>query len=191
VPTLVTPGDRQILLGGSTSLLKRNSVPFSMFTGNVINRSGGGTLSYQQLYETQPWAHTIINKLNRQIARLPLKVFRFNDNGDRERVRVGIAAGSVGGAVCAGFTVDAEAEDRVADAGAWQLGAVEGAGPPGFPADGATAAGLALSGAALGVQRRPVVLGDHAVSGDRSGSPLRTCCISRGTPATAKWACHR
>jgi HK97 family phage portal protein len=44
---------------------------------------GGRTISYAQLYRTQVWIATNINKLSRNIARLPLKVFDVDPEGNR------------------------------------------------------------------------------------------------------------
>lgn len=43
--------------------------------------------SYGDFYKEQPWVYTVVNKLNRGIGRLPLKVYRIDGAGNRERVR--------------------------------------------------------------------------------------------------------
>lgn len=55
-----------------------------------ITLVGGEAATYEQLYETQPWVQIVVNKLARNIARLPLKVYVNPDEPDeRERVREG------------------------------------------------------------------------------------------------------
>jgi phage portal protein BeeE len=88
VPTLVGRGDRIVTLGGRESWLKRPSVSLSAYAGGGhVSLSGNGTVSYQRLYESQPFVATAVNKLYRQILRLPLKVYQLDDDGNRERVR--------------------------------------------------------------------------------------------------------
>lgn len=91
MPVLVGAGDRLILPNGSLSLLKRSSVPMSFYAGgSTINLSGGQTASYLNIYQTQHWVFTAVNKLNRLVAHLPLNVYRMvgdGDAGERERVR--------------------------------------------------------------------------------------------------------
>ena len=92
MPTIVGPGDRLITREGRASWLKRGSTPLSFWAGGGhISLTGAQTISYQQLYETQPWVGVAVNKLNRQIARLPLKTYRLlegtKSDGERERVR--------------------------------------------------------------------------------------------------------
>lgn len=90
--TVVVPGDRLILANGSPSFLKRGSVPFPLYTqgGNGVALSGGSTLSFQQIYQDQPWVFVVINKLSRAIASLPLCLYRMTGDGqegEREQVR--------------------------------------------------------------------------------------------------------
>lgn len=84
-------GDRLILANGSTSSLKRSSVPLSMYSGgSSVALAGEKFASYQEIYETQHWVGVAINKLTRQITSLPLNVYRLTGDGDagaRERVR--------------------------------------------------------------------------------------------------------
>jgi HK97 family phage portal protein len=92
VPVIVAPGDKLIMRNGSVSSLARPSVPFGIFNaGGHVSLSGGSTISYQGLYEEQPWVYVTVNKLARQIARLPLKAYRLKEgtknDGERERVR--------------------------------------------------------------------------------------------------------
>lgn len=58
---------------------------WTVLTGeaDIIDR----TLTYDQFYREQPWVFTVINKLNRGIGRLPLKVYTLDSQGNRERVR--------------------------------------------------------------------------------------------------------
>lgn len=86
--TLVTYGDRLLTLGGRESWLKRPSQPFAAFNqGYLALGQDGRTISYLNLYETQPWVGVVVNKLNRQIIRLPLRLYReVTDDGECEPV---------------------------------------------------------------------------------------------------------
>ena len=86
--TLVTFGDRLITLGDRESWLKRPSVPFATYNqGHLALGGDGRTISYLKLYETQPWVGVVVNKLNRQIIRLPLRLYReVTDDGECEPV---------------------------------------------------------------------------------------------------------
>jgi len=88
VPTLDL-GDRLYSVQGRATWMKRPSQPFSAWNGGgMVRLSGEGrTISYQRLYETQQWVAIAINKLARQIARLPLKIYEEDSQGDRVRVR--------------------------------------------------------------------------------------------------------
>lgn len=78
--TLVTYGDRLITAGGRQSSLKRGSVPLGSFgQGGVAIAGDGRLVSYQGLYESQPWVGIAVNKLVRQIARLPLYAHRIKE----------------------------------------------------------------------------------------------------------------
>lgn len=91
MPVLETSGDRLLSITGRRTWLAKPSVPFSAYmAGGAIALAGeGNTISYGQLYRTQPWVASSVNKLARQIARLPLKVYRLDSQGNRERVRDG------------------------------------------------------------------------------------------------------
>lgn len=86
--TLVTYGDRLLTLAGRESWLKRPSVPFAQFNQGHLALSGDGRMvSYLRLYETQPWVGVVVNKLSRQIIRLPLRLYReVTDDGEVEPV---------------------------------------------------------------------------------------------------------
>jgi HK97 family phage portal protein len=49
----------------------------------------GGSISYARLYRKQPWIAAVSNKLSRQIARLPLKVYEEDSQGNKRRVKDG------------------------------------------------------------------------------------------------------
>ncbi len=66
---------------GFNSGLASNSVPLSIWDG-----AGG---SYRNLYETQSSVARAVNKLTRQIARMPLKVYRGDSAAGKERVTDG------------------------------------------------------------------------------------------------------
>lgn len=75
--TLVTFGDRMLTTAGRASWLKRPSVPMAMFGRDGIALAPDGTIqSYLGLYESQPWVATAVNKLNRGIMDLPLRLYR-------------------------------------------------------------------------------------------------------------------
>lgn len=58
-----------------------------------ITLVGNQHATYEELYRTQIWVHTVVNRLARSIARLPLKVYVNPDEpGERERVREGALA---------------------------------------------------------------------------------------------------
>lgn len=88
MPTLVTSGDRLITAGGRESWLRRGSQPLSSWYGGGIVRLAGAarTVSFAQLYQQQPWVGIACNKLNRQVARLPLKVYERDSQGNKRRV---------------------------------------------------------------------------------------------------------
>lgn len=90
MPVLVGSGDRLILANGSLSSAKRSSVPLSFFGqgGSALSLSGGVTASYQQIYESQQWVFTAVNKLNRVASALPLNVYKMQGErpGEHEQV---------------------------------------------------------------------------------------------------------
>lgn len=55
--------------------------------GSSDNDGVSSLASYQTIYETQPVVAAAVNKIARQIATLPLKVYRRKADGERERVR--------------------------------------------------------------------------------------------------------
>lgn len=65
---------------GHNTWLSTNSVPLDQWSAGV---------SYAKLYETQPWAAIVINKLTRQIARLPLKAYERNSQNEKARLTEG------------------------------------------------------------------------------------------------------
>lgn len=90
MPTLDL-GDRLYTAGGRASWLKRGSVPFSAWAGggSIPLTGEGRAISFASLYRTQPWVAILVNKLNRQIATLPLKVYERDSQNDRKRVTTG------------------------------------------------------------------------------------------------------
>ncbi len=86
---LETAGGKLVTTGGRPSTLSRPSVPlgaFGSYGGGVVGLTGGLTVSYAQLYRTQPWIATNVNKLSRQISRLPLKCYTMDSQNNREEV---------------------------------------------------------------------------------------------------------
>jgi HK97 family phage portal protein len=82
--TLVTYGDRLLTSAGRESWLARPSVPFAQFgRGSVPLAGGGGLLSFLSVYESQTWVAAAVNKLNRGIMDLPLRLYReVTDDGE-------------------------------------------------------------------------------------------------------------
>lgn len=64
-----------------------DTVSYPAITGGSIVLSDGLTATYHQIYRTQPWVFAAVNKIAGSIGRLPLKVYKLNDAGERERVR--------------------------------------------------------------------------------------------------------
>jgi HK97 family phage portal protein len=77
-PKQLTPSGRQSLA--------RNSVPLSNFGASSLLLLNGKTVSYNDLYRTQPYVAAAVDVLTQQVSRLPLKVYRRNSKGERERV---------------------------------------------------------------------------------------------------------
>lgn len=67
--------------------LARSSMPFSTWGTSQLALLNGRSLSYTQIYRTQPYVATAVGVLVRQLARLPLKVYQRGPGGERERVR--------------------------------------------------------------------------------------------------------
>ena len=76
---------KQLTQGGRESLAMP-SVPWSSFGDNYLQLLGGRNVSFAKLYREQPWGAAVGNKLVRQVARLPLKTYDKDSQGDRQRV---------------------------------------------------------------------------------------------------------
>lgn len=87
MPVLVGPGDRIVLPSGRTSSLARPSVPWSQYGGGSTTLLDGTSVSYREVAVRQPWVSIAVNGIARQISRLPLKVYRRNNTGGRDRDR--------------------------------------------------------------------------------------------------------
>lgn len=87
---LETSGPYQLTSAGRRSIAQ-GSYPFGMgSTQSHISLLGEGrTMSYAQIYRRQPWVAIAINKLARQVARLPLKVYEPGSGDDRRHIRTG------------------------------------------------------------------------------------------------------
>jgi HK97 family phage portal protein len=85
---LVSYGDRLLTRQGRPSWLKRPSVPLALFGRDGLPMTADGrVVSYLGLYETQPWIAAAVNKLNRSIMDLPLRLYReTNKEGEVEPV---------------------------------------------------------------------------------------------------------
>lgn len=77
--------DRLLTASGRPSSLKRPSVPLSSYGTGSLTMIDGQPVSYQRLYEAQPWVYRGVRALGEQIARLPLKAYRTAGDG-RERL---------------------------------------------------------------------------------------------------------
>lgn len=64
-----------------------NSVPFGIYGQQGLTMLDGRPVSFAELYRKQVWVGVMVNKLARQISRLPLKVYERDSQGDRKRVR--------------------------------------------------------------------------------------------------------
>jgi len=86
---LESAGGQLVTVGGRASSLSRPSVPlgaFGSYGGGALSLANGHTVSYAQLYRTQPWVAVNTNKLSRQIARLPLKVYEKDSQNNAKEV---------------------------------------------------------------------------------------------------------
>lgn len=86
--TLVTYGDRLITSGGRASWLKRPSVPLALFGRDGVTLHPDGTIaSFLGIYDSQPWVAAAVNKINRHVMPLPLRLYReVTDDGEFEPV---------------------------------------------------------------------------------------------------------
>lgn len=82
---VVDGGPFQRLRGGSNSGFAMPSAPLGRL-GAGLTLLGGRTISYADLYRTQPYVAAAVDVLTEQVSRLPLKVFRRAADGTRERV---------------------------------------------------------------------------------------------------------
>jgi HK97 family phage portal protein len=90
VATYQTQNGQLLTAGGYPTGLAAPSVPFSVYgTGSSTPLVGGRQVSFGELYRTQVWIAVNVNKITRQVSRLPLKVWRRTGDGTRERVRTG------------------------------------------------------------------------------------------------------
>jgi HK97 family phage portal protein len=77
---------KQLTRAGRESLAT-SSQPWATYGGDYLRLLSGRNVSFAKLYREQPWVAAMVNKLNRQISRLPLKTYETNSQGDRDRVR--------------------------------------------------------------------------------------------------------
>lgn len=80
-------GPYQYTPEGFNTGLATSSVPLTAW--------GGGGGSYRQIYETQPWVAMAVNKLTRQVSRVPLKVYVGDSGSGKERVTDGSLVGAI------------------------------------------------------------------------------------------------
>jgi HK97 family phage portal protein len=88
VAVVQIPGDQLLSVSGYPLGLKRPSLPLSAWSGGgMVPLAGEGrAISYTQLYRTQPWVATVVNKLTRQISRLPLKLYEKDSQNNRKQL---------------------------------------------------------------------------------------------------------
>lgn len=79
-------GDRLLTATGRPSPLKRPSVPLASYATGALTMIDGQPVSFQRIYEAQPWVYRGVRALGEQIARLPLKAYRATGDGSRERL---------------------------------------------------------------------------------------------------------
>jgi HK97 family phage portal protein len=81
-------GDQLVSVNGLPTGLARPSVPLSAYYGGgQVNLVGDGqAVSYTMLYRSQPWIAAAVNKLARQISRLPLKVYEKDSQNNNVRL---------------------------------------------------------------------------------------------------------
>lgn len=84
---LVTSGGHVIDVSPGTPVMTTES-GFRALGASSVPFIGGRTVSFARIYREQLWVAVAVNKLARQVARLPLKVYERNGN-DRQRVRSG------------------------------------------------------------------------------------------------------
>lgn len=88
--TVLVSNGGLVLAGGDYQPFPRSSVPLSIYGdgfGSLELLGDGRTVSYGDIYRRQLYVAVMTNKIARQISRLPLKAYRRNRDGDRERLR--------------------------------------------------------------------------------------------------------
>jgi HK97 family phage portal protein len=89
VATFQVPGDEMVTVAGFPTGLARPSVPLQLYPGGAgVAMLGDRTVSFWDIYGTQPYVASTINKIVRQVLRLPLKAYKRTEAG-RERVNGG------------------------------------------------------------------------------------------------------
>src|SRR5687768_10840120 len=83
------PKPAQVLRNGSPSTLAQGSTPFGAGGGRSVTLNAGGlrTVSYFDIYRTQPWVGRACRFTAEQVARLPLQLFRYLDDAGETRER--------------------------------------------------------------------------------------------------------
>lgn len=87
--TIVGPEGNLVGVGTNRQPFPKSSVPFSMYESGIEMLGNGQAVSFGQLYRSQIFVAATVNKITRQISRLPMKVYKRTPDG-RERVRKGI-----------------------------------------------------------------------------------------------------
>lgn len=82
---LVSGGPFQRSVGGRPTIAT-SSMPFGTHGIQHLQMLSGRSVSFTDIYRTQPYVASAVNALAKQISRLPLKVYRRNSQGERERV---------------------------------------------------------------------------------------------------------
>lgn len=82
------PKPAQVLRNGSPSTLAQGSTPFGGVAGSIALNSGGmRTVSFVNIYRTQPWVGRACRFTAEQFARLPLQLFKYLDDAGTHRER--------------------------------------------------------------------------------------------------------
>jgi HK97 family phage portal protein len=86
MPTIIGPGGEPVEIAPGRGDLRYSSAPFD--PDRVIDLAVvGKTVSYAQLFATQPWVGAAVMRMLTWAVRVPLKVYRRTGDDSRERLR--------------------------------------------------------------------------------------------------------
>lgn len=90
---LRSPNGKSVGVASKSWPLKGSYTPNAYNSPTIDMRLlGGDVQTFIELYRTQPWVYTVVNKLARGIARLPLRTYRIDGDGNREEVPSSVPA---------------------------------------------------------------------------------------------------